>query len=137
MYTQEQIYDAIDLYIDRSEITPDTDLFVEQGICGDDFDEMMGAYQQAFNVDMNSYLWYFHSDEEGSFNSIGGAFFKPPYERVKRIPLTPKLLLEFANQGSWGIQYPDHKLPKRRWDIIIHQILLVLVLSWALYSCLT
>jgi hypothetical protein len=57
--------------------------------------------------------------------SIGGAFFRPPYERVTRIPVTPAMLLLFANSGVWEIGYPAHTLPKKRWDIIINWIAII------------
>ncbi len=45
---------------------------------------------------MSNYLWYFHCNEEGT-GSIGGMFFNTPYKSVNRIPVTPKMLTEFAN----------------------------------------
>jgi len=72
---------------------------------------------------MEGYLWYFHSDEEGGTFSLGSIVSKPPYARVKRIAITPKLLAEFANINKWKIAYPDHKLPKYRKDIILNTIL--------------
>jgi hypothetical protein len=137
MIELEQIYDTLEPYIDRETILPDSDLNVDQGVDGDDFDEMMAQYQKAFNVDMTSYLWYFHSAEEGAIHSIGAAFSKPPYERVDHIPVTPRMLQDFAEKGKWDLEYPVHKLPQYRWDGIINVLLLVLFLSWALYSCLS
>jgi hypothetical protein len=97
----------------------------------------MEEYANIFNVDMSGYLWYFHADEEGGWNSFGSLFFQPPYRRVKHIPVTPALLLEMANKGRWDIQYPAHQLPKRRWDIIIDQALLVVILAWVIKSCVS
>ena len=74
-------------------------------------------------VDMSDFLWYFHCDEEGS-TFITGMFFKPPYKRVTRIPITPKMLTDFANSKIWKIDYPKHKLPKYRYDIIFNPIIL-------------
>ena len=84
---------------------------------------------------MNSYLWYFHTDEEG--NSFGSGFFKPPNERVKHIPVTAEVLLKSANEGKWTIEYPEHKIPKRRYDIIINQILILLAVIILIYKCAT
>jgi hypothetical protein len=56
-------------------------------------------------------------DEEGQ--NLGGLFFSPPYQRVSRIPVTPDKLLLFANLGKWHMQYPTHKLPKFRLDILM------------------
>ncbi len=55
---------------------------------------------------MTSYLWYFHSDVEGGWNSFGRSFFDLPYKQVKRIPVTPVMLADFARKGKWDIQYP-------------------------------
>ena len=63
---------------------------IDKGIHGDDFHELIDEYAKVFKVDMTGYLWYFHADEEG--NSFGGSIIKPPYDRVKRIPVTPALL---------------------------------------------
>ncbi|MFB6344094.1 hypothetical protein ACE1ET_20415, partial [Saccharicrinis sp. FJH62] len=98
----------------------DSDIF-ELGIVGDDFDELIVEFSEKYKIKMDSYLWYFHANEEGL--SIGGLFFKSPNKRVNRIPITPKFLLTIANQGFWNIDYPKHELPKYRLDIIINKIL--------------
>ncbi|MCG6191457.1 DUF1493 family protein [Maribellus maritimus] len=98
----------------------DSDIY-ELGIVGDDFDELIGEFSEKYKVKIDSYLWYFHADEEGQ--NIGGLFFKPPNKRVDRIPITPKFLCTCANQGFWNIDYPKHELPKYRFDIIINKIL--------------
>jgi hypothetical protein len=117
-------------------IKPDSDLFGEIGINGDDFHEMIEKFAFKFSVKMTPYLWYFHTNEEGQ--SLGSLFFAPPYERVKRIPISPRMLSEFATKGFWDIRYPDHDIPKKRLDIIINQILIGLVfaaiLTWILFK---
>lgn len=135
MYSLEEISLFLEKQIgcDLSEINPETDIHNDLGVSGDDFDEMMFEYSKKFKVDLKNYLWYFHSDEEGGWDSIGGSFFKPPYERVSRIPVTPILLLEFANLGKWDIKYPEHQLPKRRYDMIINGILVLSVLGYLAY----
>jgi hypothetical protein len=110
------------------EIEPDSDIF-EIGMVGDDFHEMIEKYAKKYSVNMTSYLWYFHTDEEG-FGSLGGLFFDPPYKRVKRIPVTPAMLADFANKGQWVIQYPDHKIPKRRYDLLINKYFFILILIY-------
>ena len=130
IYTTDNIIDFLKDYSGNEEINADTDIFRDLGMDGDDFHEMMDAYAKKYNVDMSSYLWYFHGNEEGGKNSLGSVFFKPPYERVERIPLTPSLLTEFANNGSWSIDYPEHTLPKRRYDTMINFIALCLVVVW-------
>jgi len=101
---------------------------------GDDFHEMIEKYAKKYSVEMKGYLWYFHADEESGWNNIGGWFFKPPYSRVARIPITPLMLTDFANRGKWDLQYPEHKLPKKRSDILINQILLGVLLALFLLS---
>jgi hypothetical protein len=120
-YSEENIISFLTDHVGVDKVTLQSDIFFDLGVVGDDFHEMIGKYQKTFNVDTTNYLWYFHADEEGQ--SIGGVFFKAPYERVKRIPVTPKMLLDFANKGTWTIEYPEHSLPKRRYDLIINTVL--------------
>lgn len=104
---------------------PDIDIFKELGVVGDDFHEMIEKYSKNYNVDLSNYLWYFHTDEEGSF-SFGELFYDPPYKKVERIPVTPKMLAEFINVGKWDIKYPEHEINKRRYDLIINNVILIL-----------
>src|SRR5580765_2005530 len=116
------------------DVNENSDIFNDLGCTGDDFHELINAYAMQFNVDMNLYLWYFHTDEEGQ--NIGGVFFRPPYQRVTRIPITPRMLLNFARTGKWLVEYPSHKLPKRRYDILINYALIVGLISFIIYSYL-
>ena len=104
------------------EISPESDIF-NLGVVGDDFHEMIEKYTETYGVDMTNYLWYFHADEEGQ--NFGALFFKPPYSRVDRIPVTPRLLSEFAETKKWSVNYPEHKLPKKRIDLTVNQILII------------
>jgi hypothetical protein len=113
-------------------VAENSDITEDLGVYGDDFDELIVNFSKKFNVDISSCLWYFHCCEEG--NSIGGAFFKSPDKRVKHIPVTPLMLFEFAQKGKWDIQYPDHKLPKRRYDILINQVLIVGFVIFLIYK---
>ena len=115
-----------------NEITADSEICDGIGLCGDDFHEFIDKFASEFHVDMSGYLWYFHAAEEVGWNSIGGIFFDPPYKRVKRIPVTVSMLLDFANEGKWDIIYPEHKVPKRRYDILINQILVLGFITWVL-----
>jgi hypothetical protein len=108
---------------------PDSDLF-ELGIAGDDFHELIEAYAQQFGVSIEPYLWYFHADEEGI--NFGALFFRPPYCRVKRIPITPLMLVDFAQKGTWDVQYPPHTIPKTRIDLLISTCFVALM---ALFVC--
>ncbi len=105
--------------VKADKLTPDTDLYKDIGIDGDDFFELEAEFGKRFSVDMANYRWYFHHGEEGGFN-IGGLLFKPPYSRVMRIPVTPELLLQSANAHSWLLTYPEHELPPRRFDLLFN-----------------
>ena len=118
-----------DTVLDNSDVTEDL------GVDGDDFDDLVLNFSKKFNVDTSSCLWYFHCSEEGSWNSIGGTFFESPDKRVKHIPVTPLMLLEFAHKGKWVIKYPDHKLPKKRYDILINQLLIAVFVVFLIYKC--
>lgn len=110
-YSIENIYKLIHGETGMVTLRPDIDIY-QQGVVGDDFHELIEKYQKEFEVDMDSYLWYFHSDEEG-INFPGAIFSKLPYDRVKRIPVTPQLLLKFDNSGVWELKYPDHEPLKK------------------------
>lgn len=127
-----EIITFLEKTIGLDDIHQDSDIVADLGCYGDDFHELMDAYAAKFNVDMSQYLWYFHTKEEGDGNSLGGFFFKPPYERVTRIAVTPKVLLNFAETGLWHIDYPEHHLPKRRYDFLINKFILILFLIIAL-----
>ena len=118
---------------DLSEVTEDADIHNDLGCSGDDFDELLSAYAKKFNVKMDFYLWYFHTDEEGQ--NLGAFFFKPPNRTVFHISVTARLLTDFANKGHWDITYPEHRLPNRRYDIIINVILMGLFIAYLIYSC--
>lgn len=102
----------------------DADLFDVCGIYGDDASDFMDAFGVRFGVDLDDYRWYFHHEEEGT--SPGALFFKPPYRRVKRVPITPDILVQAIDSGRWPLRYPPHELPAVRWDIRINQILWVI-----------
>lgn len=109
-----------------NKIYPDTDIYKGLGIAGDDFHEMIETFAAMYAVDMANYRWYFHADEEG-VGCLGRFIFKPPYNRVKRIPVTPAMLAAFATKGKWDLVYPEHKIPDKRYDILIDQLLLVVI----------
>lgn len=111
-----------------SDIKPDSDIFKDMRMTGDDFHEMIEEYSKKFSVKMDRYLWYFHADEEGIGFGIASFIFKPPYKRVNRIPITPDALTEFANKGAWDINYPNHSIPTTRWDLHINTILIGLLI---------
>ncbi len=122
---------------EEKEVTSTCDLMNDLGCSGDDFHELIDDYGKMFNVNLDNYLWYFHTDEEGHSNSLGRIFFKAPYERVKQIPVTPTLLLDSANEGKWFLNYPEHTLPKLRKDILVNQLIVMLFIIFVIYKCST
>lgn len=98
----------------------DADLFDKLGIDGDDAFEFIDRFATTFDANAENYRWYFHHGEEGQ--NIGGLFFAPPYRRVARISITLKTLIEAVETKTWPITYPDHELPKVRWDIRFNQM---------------
>lgn len=130
-YTAEMLVDFVQEQCGVESFHPDSDIFIDAGIDGDDLHELIEAYVKRYGVDMKHYLWYFHWNEEGG-TSIGGALFSPPYQRVKRIPVTPAMLAAFANSGSWDVVYPEHKLPKYRYDIMINWLVVAVVAGIAI-----
>lgn len=117
----------------------DEDLFARFGIDGDDAFDFMDSFAARFDVDAANYRWYFHHGEEGL--NIAGLFFAPPYQRVKSIPVTTATLLEAIRSRRWPLEYPEHKLPRVRWDawINLSVVLLLLVcgaigLAWRFFS---
>lgn len=140
MITIEEIVDFTKDCLKEDNIFPDTDIF-SLGVCGDDMDEFLESYHKKYNVNFDNYLWYFHNEEEISNNfSIGKIFFKPPYDSVERIPITPEILTKFANTKVWEIDYPEHQLPKYRYDVLIDQIifggLALIILYFSFKDCL-
>jgi hypothetical protein len=135
MYQIDEIIAFVEKHTGASEVLENSDIVEDLGCDGDDFADLMDRFSKDFHVDISSYYWYFHHAEEGSWNSVGGSFFRPPDQRVKRIPVTPKMLLGFAKSGKWEIQYPDHKVPGRRYDIVINQVLIVIFIVVLIYKC--
>lgn len=138
MYKIYEIIEFIKDYSGLTDIDEDSDIVDGLGITRDDFHELIQKYSAKFCVNMDNYLWYFHATEEGGPFSIGGLIFPPPYKKVNRIALTPNMLLEYANKGDWGLKYPEHRLIKRRYDLILNQIVLgafiVCLILWIVKS---
>jgi hypothetical protein len=111
----------------RKPISEGADLDQDIGVFGDDMDDLLAAYAERFDVDMASYLWYFHTGEEGL--GVGSLFFKPPNRRVEHIPVTPAVLLRSARAGVWSVDYPDHSLPPRRLDVLVNQVFVAVGLA--------
>lgn len=115
------------------ELTPDADLHDDLGITGDDFSAIMQKFEKEFNVDMQNYRWYFHHTENCALG-IGGLFINSPSFRVPHIPVTPRLLLQAVSEGSWPVQYPEHDLSGKRYDITIDRVLalalVLFIITW-------
>lgn len=129
MITEKEIIDFIESEYWKSNLQSDSDIFTLLKIDGDDYEELLSKYAEKYNVDMKDFLWYFHYQEEGSLTfNLGNLFFKNPHNRVKEIPITPKMLTEFAISKKWEINYPEHKLPKYRYYMLINWIFLLLII---------
>ncbi|MBD81562.1 MAG: hypothetical protein CL840_21770 [Crocinitomicaceae bacterium] len=120
MDTKNEIIELVKQRSGYSKVNAESDIFHEVGMVGDDFHELIEEYAEKYQINMDDYLWYFHADEEGQ--NFGGLFFKPPYDRVERIPITPNMLAEIAVIKKWNINYPEHTLPKYRYDLLINAI---------------
>ena len=130
MYKIEDIILFINKEISPSiEVHIDTDLENDVKITGDDISDFLEKYSLEFNVNMKNYLWYFHQHEE-TYGGIGALLFKTPKDRVKHIEITPEILLESANKGYWNVNYPEHKLPKFRYDIITNFSIAIVIVTF-------
>jgi|GEM_PF-1089919 len=111
-YDKEELRSFLAGYVimKPSELTDYADIEHDLRCTGDDFFELMEAYQKKFNVDMDGFLWYFHTYDE-SRASIGGfRRTRSPADEVTRIPITLNKLTAFANSGKWEVDYPEHVL---------------------------
>lgn len=113
-------------------LQPDADIEKDLGCTGDDFFELMESYSKRFSVDMSDFLWYFHTSEEG--NNLGASFFRSPDQRVRRIPVTIDLLVNAALDHKWSVLYPQHRIPRQRWDLRINMVFGLVVIIWAMIS---
>jgi len=131
-YTLEDIINFLKDQSLEDEISPETNVCDDIGMSGDDFDEMMMAYAGKFSVDMTGYLWYFHSEEEGSWTSI--SLFPRANEQVKRIPLTPTMLTDFANSGKWNVVYPEHKITLTEYNSYFTLLIFIVLIGLIVYQ---
>jgi len=46
---------------DYDEVKEDADIDNDLGCTGDDFDELISEFSVRFQVNMDNYLWYFHT----------------------------------------------------------------------------
>lgn len=131
---EKEIIELIETEFWESDLNSDSNVFSQVGIDGDDCDDFLHEYSEKYGVDMSEFLWYFHYEEEASLTfNFGSQFFKTPHQRVPEIPITPKMLAEFATTKKWEINYPEHKLPKHRYDMYINWIFILTCVSFAIY----
>ena len=129
----ENILEFVSEYSGEKGLNKNSDIEGELRVHGDDWHEMIEKFGKKYQVDMTTYLWYFHSSEEG-FN-IGNLFFLAPYDRVERIPVTPQDLFRIATNQIWDFEYPEHELPKRRYDLLIGAtVFIILITVWVAYG---
>lgn len=131
-YTVDDIIDFLKEQSLEEEISEKTNICDEIGIWGDDFHELIIAFEERFSVDMNEYLWYFHSEEEGSLFSI--SMFPRANEQVRRIPITPLILTDIANSGKWKIDYPEHKITNTKYNDYSSLAILIILLGIIIYQ---
>lgn len=110
----------------RKQMAPSVDLNYDLGIEGDDFFELEEEFSKKYNVNMDSYRWYFHHGEEGW--SIGSLFSPAPYQQVEHIPVTPEILLQAAKTKSWPVRYPEHSITSRTVEFSINKLALLISL---------
>lgn len=115
----------------RGPLTEETDLHGDLEVLADDLEDLLTTFAERFRVDLTGFSWYFHTDEDGV--SPGRLFFAAPQDRVTRIPLRLALLYRAAELGRWPVDYPEHSLPARRWDIAVNQCLAVGIALWLIW----
>jgi len=142
MSTQYSIIDiqqfiATQLGCDLALVTEDADIVYDLDCVDFALDEFVAAYRTKFGVNMEDYRWYFHTNVvSGDTSAIGKMLFKTPPNAVKHIPITPQILWESANQGKWVIWYPEHTVPRRRFDAYIQLSILFIFIIAILYTCM-
>jgi acyl carrier protein len=109
---------ASQLGVDEATLAPDDSLLDDCGVDGDDFDDLMEAFSQRFEVDLSGYRWEFHHQGEAGLSSL---FFRHTEDRIA---VTPRLLLECANAGKWPIEYPSTRRSSRWYEFPASVVLL-------------
>lgn len=115
----------------RGVLSEETDLHSDLGLISLDLDEFLDEFARRFDVDLSGFLWYFHTEEDGV--SPGRLFFAAPQDRVRRIPLRLALLYQAVELGRWPVDYPEHSLPRRRWDVVFNQCLAAGFAVWLVW----
>lgn len=105
----------------RGMLSEETDLHSDLRLISLDLEEFLDEFAKRFDVDLSEFLWYFHTEEDGV--SLGRLFFAAPQDLVTRIPLRLALFYQAVELGRWPVDYPEHSLPRRRWDVVVDQCL--------------
>ncbi len=100
------------------------DLLEAAAMSGDTAMGFFDDFAKTFDVNMDGYLWYFHTQEDGV--NIGAYFFAPPNKYVHRLPITLDQLANFASRGRWVYAYPNHDVPSIRKDKWFNRGLMVI-----------
>lgn len=114
-------------YPEVAALGDEDNLFDKLSIDGDDAFEFIHAFVKTYDVNMNAYRWYFHHGEEG-FNPAWLIGIRPPWARVKSIPVTMGVLQQAIDSGRWPIDYPPHAQPKVRVDVLVSTLFVAALL---------
>ena len=139
-YTIADIQEFISTQLgcDLGLVTTDADIVYDLGCVDFALDEFIAAYRSKFGVNMEDYRWYFHTNVvSGDTSALGKMLFKPAPNAVKHIPITAKILWESAINGKWNIWYPEHTVPRRRFDAYIQASIIFIFIVAILYTCMT
>ena len=135
--TDIQQFIATQLGCDLALVTADADIVYDLDCVDSALDEFIAAFRTKFGVNMEEYRWYFHTNVvSGDTSALGKMVFKPKPNAVKHIHITAKILWESASVGKWVIWYPEHTVPKRRFDAYIQATILLIFIVVVVYSCM-
>ena len=73
MVTINQVIEFLKDQTGCNQMSVDSAITEDLGV--DDFDNLINNFSKEFNVDVSSWLWYFHCGEESGWNNIGAYFF--------------------------------------------------------------
>ncbi len=124
---------AKDYNVEEVDIDEETTIEKGMGLWGDDHHEFIGKFAEVFDVQMENYRWYYHTEEEGL--NWAEVFFKPPYKKVEQSQISINMLHQIANDGKWPDMYEKPDLANFRPDILMNQIgavtvVLIFVAFW-------
>ena len=132
-----QHFISTQLGCDLSLVTADADIVYDLDCVDFSLDEFIAAYRTKFGVNTEDYRWYFHTNVvSGDTSALGKMLFKPSPNSVKHIPITAEILWESANKGKWVIWYPEHTVPRRRFDAYIQASIIFIFIMAMLYTCM-